>query len=72
VNKTERERMRQLDRALDIAADLFAREDYVAPNGDGGPAAIRRFLLKKAKEELATLEKKKAPGAVTSARSRRV
>lgn len=59
MNKQEVEKLRQIDRALDIAADLFYREGYDAPTGDGGPAAIRRFLLKKAREELATLEKRK-------------
>lgn len=59
VNQREAEKLLQLDRALTIAAEMFAKEGYCAPNGDDSPAAIRRFLIKKAKEELSTLEKKK-------------
>lgn len=57
MNKAEKELMKKYRKALDIAADLFYREGYVAPNGDGGPAAIRRYLLRKAKAELSTLTK---------------
>ena len=55
MNQKEARRLAQLDQALSIAADMFAKEGYCAPSGDDSPAAIRRFLLKKAKEELRTL-----------------
>lgn len=51
------ERIRQMDRALDIAAEMFSKDGYVDPRGDGSPSAIRRFLMKKAREELQVLEK---------------
>ena len=56
----ERDHMARLDRALTIAADMFAADGYFAPNGDGGPEAIKRFLLRKASEELKRLQK--SPG----------
>ena len=48
----EREKLARIDRALTIAADMFAAEGYCAANGDDSPAAIRRFLIKKARVEL--------------------
>ena len=59
MNQRDARKLALLDRALTIAADMFAAEGYCAPNGDDSPAAIRRFLIKKAKEALSTLEKKK-------------
>lgn len=59
MNRQELEKWARIDRALDIAAELFVVEGYCAPNGDDSPAAIRRFLLRKAKEEMTGLEKKK-------------
>lgn len=55
MNAREREHMARLDHALTIAAELFAEEGYVAPSGDGGPKAIKLFLLRKAREELRML-----------------
>ena len=52
------EKIRQMDRALDIAAEMFSKEGYVDPRGDGSPSAIRRFLMKKARDELYGLEKR--------------
>jgi hypothetical protein len=69
MNRRERERMRRLERAAEIAADMFASEGYLGPTGDGGPASIKRFLLRKAREELRTLDKK-SPDASESARVR--
>jgi len=48
----QEERTQRLERALTIAAQMFAAEGYFAPGGDGGPKAIRRWLLKKARAEL--------------------
>ncbi len=52
ADQRERDRTERLERALSIAAEMFAAEGYFAPGGDGGPKAIRRFLLKKARAEL--------------------
>lgn len=52
MNARERAHMARLDHALTIAADMFANEGYVAPTGDGGPKAIKRFLMRKARQEL--------------------
>ena len=64
VNQREAEKLARLERALDIAADLFAAEGYCADRGNPSPAAIRRFLLRKAREELRELtppKKEKEP-----------
>ena len=60
----EIQRMAQLDRALDIAAEMFAKEGYCAPSGNPEPRAIKRFLMRKAREELRELtppKKEKEP-----------
>ena len=48
----EIQRMAQLERALDIAAEMFAKEGDCAPSGNPEPRAIKRFLLRKAREEM--------------------
>lgn len=57
MNERERAHMARLDHALTIAADMFASEGYLGPTGDGGPKAIKLFLLRKAREELRELKK---------------
>ena len=60
----EIQRMAQLDRALDIAAEMFAKEGDCAPRGNPEPRAIKRFLMRKAREELRELtppKKEKEP-----------
>lgn len=52
VNQREAEKLLQIDRALTIVAEMFAAEGYCAANGDDSPAAIRRFLIMKARQEL--------------------
>ena len=47
INRTE-----QIDKALDIAAEMFAVEGYVTPTGNGSATAIRRWLLGKATAEI--------------------
>lgn len=64
MNTRERERLRRLERALDIAADLFVTEGYVGPTGDGGAQSIRRFLLRKARDKIRELEARPVPVAV--------
>ena len=61
----EMQRMAQLDRALDIAAEMFAKEGYCAPSGNPEPRAIKRFLMRKAREELRVLKalEKEMPSA---------
>lgn len=56
MSKVQEDRIRTLRRALQIAAEMFASEGYDAPNGDGGAAAIERFLIRRANEELRGLE----------------
>lgn len=59
MTKEEGRRMRELKRALDIAADMFSAEGYVNERGTGSPQAIKRFLLRKAREELYGAPRKK-------------
>ena len=66
-------RILELDKALSIAADMFIAAGYVTETGNASPQAMKRWLLKRAREELrAERETKKAPDAVTSARSHEV
>ena len=62
----EIQRMAQLERALDIAAEMFAKEGYCAPSGNPEPRAIKRFLMRKAREELRALKapEKEIPSAL--------
>ena len=57
VNQRDARKLALLDRALTIAADMFAAEGYCSDYGDPNPAAIRNFLLRKAREELRELKK---------------
>jgi len=58
----EGRRMRELERAVDIAAEMFSADGYVTETGNSSPQAIKRFLLRKAREELYGTPKKKSPG----------
>lgn len=57
VNQREARKLALLDRALTIAADMFAAAGYCSDYGDPSPEAIRNFLLRKAREELRELKK---------------
>lgn len=73
MTKEEGRRMSELKQALDIAADMFSADGYVTETGNSSPQAIKRFLLRKAREELyGAPRKRKAPGAVTRAQSHEV
>jgi len=57
----EGRRMRELERAVDIAAEMFSADGYVTESGNSSPQAIKRFLLRKAREELYETPKKEKP-----------